>query len=477
MGSRDVPATPNTHSRERPMRIPSTLELALALFTVLTTTAAAQRNPPRVLAAPAPAADTGILIRAAGLPQRAAIPFRAFPRTDSAGRPLTQAELNAVITLPNGRTMTRAAFFDSADALERRLNATGHSLRATGDTALAGLTSNATVLRQQRARTQALPGGRSAPLRRADLLERRTMLSQLHAADHPMIALIAPRVRLPNVLAGGPWKAMPATKQWGSTFDFGQPSTVEAKLAYSGQIVGDTLGTSVSAGTTLDGWLLGAHRTLLQVTANAAAPLSNANGHASFTVLALGNSVYSKTATTSTYTAADTFSVPLDYHVDGHWSIGPVPVSLTLGTRGDASLAYDLSASPGAVLGSVTPAADLEGYGDADIDLWIASGGIGVDLTFIKGSLPVSGDIAIVNNPTQGLFGLHREFHADLNLDALSGDINLHAKVYTPCLTGICSHRYSTDIFKWDGFVVNKNLVTFNDFWSFRSPLIVLNHP
>jgi len=434
---------------------------------------AAQRAPQRVVAR-VTAADTGLAINAAALPPRAAIAFRAFPRIDNAGRALN---LDTTITLPNGRTITRRAFFDSADALERRFNAIGYSLRSPSDTLLSGLATSPALLTQQRARIQNIGGGKFAPLGRAELIERRSIQPRLQTADRSVIALSLPASKLPGILPVGAWKTMPATKQWGDAFDFGSSGTVRARLAYSGKIVGDTMATSLAASGTLDGWLLGGHKTLLQVTSSASAPVNNANGHAAFDVSALGKSVYSKTATTSTFAIADTFSVPLDYHVDGHWAIGPIPISLTLGTRGDASVSYELSASPGAVLGGVTPAVDLQGYGDADIDILLASAGVGIELTFIKSSLPITGQIAIVNNPKVALFGLKREFHADLDLDALSGNINLHAKVYYPCF-GICSKKYKKTIFDWDGFSVNKNLITFQDFWSFRAaPVIAVSNP
>ena len=457
------------------MRMQWRFSLLVPGLTIAVATGLAAQRPPQRVVARVAAADTGVVVNAVALPPRAAIAFRPFPRTDSARRAIT---LDTTITLPNGRTVTRRAFFDSADALERRFNAIGYSLRSSSDTLLSGLATSPALLAQQRARIQNIGGGKFAPLGRAEMIERRTMQPQLRSAERSVIALSIPASRLPGVVALGAWKAMPATKQWGDAFDFGQSSTVRARLAYSGKIVGDTMATSLAASGTLDGWLLGGHKTLLQVTSSASAPVNSANGHAAFDVSALGKSVYSKTATTSTFAIADTFSVPLDYHVDGHWAIGPIPISLTLGTRGDASVSYELSASPGAVLGGVTPAVDLQGYGDADIDLWLASAGAGVELTFINSSLPITGQIAIVNNPRVGLLGLKREFHADLALDALSGDIDVHAKVYYPCWTGICSKKYKKTIIDWAGFSVNKNLITFQDFWSFRAtPVIAVSNP
>lgn len=103
-----------------------------------------------------PSAKTSTVFRRS--PKRPVIKFVPFEMVDAAGRPIPS---NRIVKLPNGKSVTARAYFDSLNRIEQGLNSVGYSMRdeQTSVTVEGGSSTNPTFDRQIRSFEKNLGGG------------------------------------------------------------------------------------------------------------------------------------------------------------------------------------------------------------------------------------------------------------------------------------------------------------------------------
>jgi hypothetical protein len=182
-------------------------------------------------------------------------------------------------------------------------------------------------------------------------------------------------------------------------------------------------------------------------------------GSASVDVKVLGQTLYSKGWTETGLKLEDEQKLAMDYSFSWRFAIGPIPCAAKVGAKGGIGVKYGLQLLPLAVSGYVVPYGYALGYAQVGIDIGIAAGGVGGELTLIADYVTLNGQarVSFLDQPK-----LELVLSADNDLEALSGRLYAYAKVDL----FLYSKEWTYDFFKWGGLRAKNNIFTLKWVWT-----------
>jgi hypothetical protein len=111
-------------------------------------------------------------------------------------------------------------------------------------------------------------------------------------------------------------------------------------------------------------------------------------------------------------------------------------LNVKIGVRGSAGVQYGVALKPAGVNVSITPKVQVAAYGQGGIDLGIAEGGVGAELTLLKSALAPWLPKEILRRPKMGFAMPLREWlRADLQIDSEHSGNRPVASVVDPAFT------------------------------------------
>jgi hypothetical protein len=216
----------------------------------------------------------------------------------------------------------------------------------------------------------------------------------------------------------------------------------------------------VHAAGAAGGHVFGAGGDLLRITGDLKGNEATNQITTTLNVWLAGSTVYNLNKTSPTWTEGNNFNKNIDFSASTTIMVGPIPLDLKIGAHGSAGLQYSMKLTPMSVSLSGGPTVNASVYGQAGVDLVVASAGVNVSMTLVNWKMNFSADAGL-----GWLFGfyVYDDIYADSNLNMLSGSAGLYANVTYPCwsIPPWCTSGYSDNLFSWSGLKYNS--VLFND--------------
>ena len=126
------------------------------------------------------------------------------------------------------------------------------------------------------------------------------------------------------------------------------------------------------------------------------------------------------------------------------FAVGPIPLTVEFGANGKAGASVNLRNSNMWSNGRGVPFADLNGFANAAVDLWIAKAGIEAQIKFVALALDNYAFSGALYNGAEKGFYHSSQLSAQQQLKALEGNLSAFAKVRVPRAD---SRLQSTNIF------------------------------
>ena len=478
------------------MNIPTRSTLRYSLFALLLGLAlAASAAPPR----PAPGQPA---MKSLQVMKRAPLPFTPFEvRDPETGEPISP---DVIFTLPNGQRLRAGEYYAEINRLEREFNALGYSLRDPEPRVL--LQKSVIDLGKVKAQVSVLDRDAGSPLRITTPVKPRTGADAglTRPRDQPRVA--GQPARSPTLSPGRPatpatglapeppaMKAPPGTAGTPSTRLTETPPPARPGLSAtkeraatelvcptcpSGPLLDKTRSWHYSAGsndvisgylkgkltlrgwvgvaqlkgeTRAGGWLFGNEVRLLRMDSELMAGSGSNRVRIMLSVAGqqLLNVNQSRIARLD---GSSSKEQPIDEGTTIPFSIGPIPVSVTLGVQGRAGLGYQYALEDGGVDSDLGPFVDTRAYARAAVDLKVAGAGVEGNLTMLKNGLQLAGDIG--TRATVARPHLYYAFSGHNELTLLKGRISAIAWVYKPRwgFPPWKKKEYEWQIIDWGGF-------------------------
>jgi hypothetical protein len=403
------------------------------------------------------------------------IPFKPFEMLDPVtGKKVSPDTLITIGKDKSGRVKraTAGQYYEQLNRLERQLNELGYSLRGPDKVVkLQESVINRTKLDQQRQKIKAahhlLSNTSPPPLTIAALQKQHLMRVNNQAAQLQKLRqfLTAKGYKVAPTKGGmqlvGPFPAqllhtgIDEIKTWGDSIGSTSDSFsayYKGKLELKGKI--DDL--SVHGESSAGGSVLGNEVELLRVSGDVRAALSGM-GTAKLDIFILGNSVYNVNRTEDVaWTETRSFSEPYDVNTSATFTIVGIPITTTIGVRGDVGTSYGISLTPQSASANISPGVHSEVYAEAAVDVVIAEGGVGASMTWFNEDLSFVGDLSLgfnsittettKANPPKPYLSAGASCHN--TIEALSGRIYLFVEINVPFFD---DPRYEYDLWNWDG--------------------------
>jgi hypothetical protein len=447
---------------------------------------------------------------------RPPIAFKAFEMVDPATRkPIPPT---AILTLPNGKRPTAKQYYDELNTFEKWLSEHGYSLRTSKPgtpVVLHQIKINRAALQRQ---VQLAPKPTTL-LKKTDLFVRysdknlttvqplrfdqnlavsripRNLDSNRIAAaskvitangvrgaqrdgmviNSPALSQIARlRINPPPPPAPGPQcQHMHDDRPW--NWDVGDPSTFHAYVNGTLSLTGDAcrppdmqkLDTNqshfnVTAEGKAGGEVFGIGGDLLRVTSNLGGDQASNTVTAGMGVFVLGVDILNiNKSATGHWGIDDQISKGLDFSTSlPPIPVGPFDIDVTIGARGEAGFHYGISLVPNNLSISGGPFVHSSIYAQAGLNIVVAEAGMGVTLTLVNWDMNLNGSVGY---GWFFKFYVTDEIYVDSNLNLLSGNVYVYAKVVYPCfgLPPWCWAEYDHTLWSWNG--LNFNSVLFDE--------------
>jgi hypothetical protein len=395
----------------------------------------------------APTVNVQINPRLVKVNRRQPIPFKAFemrdPQNGNAIAP------TAMITLANGKQMTAQQYYADLNKLEQQFNAIGYSLRdhqrkidlqqvVIDEPALQRQIHNLRMANPQSA-SLAVPG---AVKLTPQVLQ---ALNKEHTLD------VQKDIQRTKQLLPGttiPMNANTVHSVKSFNYPLGDTSTFAAYANGKLDLTGKSDLTTVWGEANAGGSLLGNSKNIFRVTGQVTAPKTGTmNGKLTLTVL--GTNVYNLNHDTNvSWSKSDSLTKSFDWNTSAKFTIGPIPVRVTVGAMGSAGVTYFVSLRPVAAKAYLSPTAQASVYAQAGVDILIASAGVGASMTLIDSDLNLGGDIAIVSEGGSAIF--NERFYACVDLHLLKGNVYVYAEVDLPWPVPDKEWRWT--LWNWSGY-------------------------
>ncbi|MCI0393124.1 MAG: hypothetical protein MOB07_30700 [Acidobacteria bacterium] len=378
--------------------------------------------------------------------RRQPVAFKAFdlrdPRNGNAVAP------TAMITLANGKQMTAQQYYAELNKLEQQFNAIGYSMRdpqqkielqqlLIDQPALDRQIQNLRVANPQTASLAAPGAVKLSPQVLQTLNKEFTLESQKD-------------IQRTKILGGIKVIGNPNTVHTVKSFNYtlGNTSTFAAFANGKLDLTGKSDLTTVYGEANAGGSVLGNSKNIFRVTGQVTAPKTGTmNGKLTFAVL--GINVYNLNQNTNAaFSKSDSLTKSFDWNTSATFTIGPIPVKVKVGAKGNAGVAYFVSLRPVAAKASLSPTANASIYAQAGVDILIASAGVGASMTLIDGDLNLGGEIAIIIEGANAIF--YERFYACVDLHMLKGKVYVYAEVDLPW--PLPDKEWQWTLWNWSGY-------------------------
>ncbi|MEO1373015.1 MAG: hypothetical protein AAFW70_01555 [Cyanobacteria bacterium J06635_10] len=403
------------------------------------------------------------------------IKFRAFemkdPKTGKAISP------DKILELPNGKKVTAKEYYAELNQLEREFNQIGYSLREPGEkTTIQRSKIDKEQLQEQQESLKATPKEIDPEIQKklepSEVLktikenprEIKQIDSEKTISDGPdeiQRRLKSAKINsklIPNLgqtkLAQVSSNTGTYTRNWNK--EVGNRNTFAAYLRGELKLEGTNTYTRASAEGKAGSYVFNNNVELARATANLYAPVSG-NGNVNANLYLVGQNVYNFQRQFSTnFYRGDSFSRSLDIEAANvQFWVGPIRMSAKLGVEGKASFRYTLAASGGSryAYAQLNPFVYTRAYGQADVDIIVGGGGLGVRLLLLKDNLDARA-FARVGFASGNRAYLQTYYSIYNDMEALRGNVYAYAYTYVPRF-GIPPWRrrdWNWNIFNWKGF-------------------------
>lgn len=424
--------------------------------------------------------------------KRQPLPFKPFEMRD----PETGAEISpeVVLTLPDGKQAKAGEYYNTLNEIERGLNELGYSLREDWEsiTLQESIVDDTALKSQARLIRATVDENKPFSVRSFDEFNRDAMQPQPERASDslkvfkpPINVIAVPGGTKENTKIGGvaprigqstvdlinsinvPKKPIVTRTVKEYPYSFGDPNlfsgSVNGKLDLNGSEEKMTLLGEAKAGASI----FGITADVLRLTGSVNAPnKGNMTGKVTLDVLPLGT-VYSLSLNGASISKEDGATKTLDANfANFRVMIGPVPVQVKAGARGDAGFRYYAGLNPTSAAAEFTPFVHSRVYVQAGVDVGVAGAGAGAEMTLLNYDLAMSGSIRlwaqIPEGQTKQMLGIREQYKISNKLEMLNGSAYAYAYIYVPKF-GIPPWKkkeWRWDIWKWNGFTpINGELV------------------
>ncbi|MDV7139376.1 hypothetical protein R3X28_10840 [Maribacter sp. TH_r10] len=434
---------------------------------------------------------------------KAAIKFVPFKLEDKKGNPIPP---NRKVTLKNGKVITALQLLNETNALEKKLNSKGYSLRINDEKVVSRTVTDTKFLDGRRSLAPKSIGAfkKEAEVKKFMSLERQVQVAgpsfngrsqmltlkpyssytqserdQINKYDFSKVSgkVIAQKTtkRRPfkdfrTKRIGNLAKLYEINKTNNKNWGFGNPDTFRANL--EGSITRfakiypfDPQNTAnnksefrVKATSKATGSLLGKSIDILNASCQFHAP-SNVSKKMSATisVKALEMNLFPPNSTT--FSQQKSFSKTYGRSFDKSFPLRvPILPGLDfvglIGVKGEVGFEYEAKIERTVASVHAKPLIDLKVYGEGGLSLiGVFEGGVEAELTFIKGELDLNAFAGIFSQNSENIVvGVNHYFGYDIEI--LSGTISAYGEACSPIDIPFIDdcYRKEHELFKWDGF-------------------------
>ncbi len=432
------------------------------------------------------------------------IEFVPFKLEDKNGNPIPP---NKRVSLKDGRVITAQQYLNETNALEKKLNSQGYSLRNNDEKVVSRTVTNKKFLDGRRALAPKSIGAfkKEAEVKKFMSLEQRVKVVGASPNGRPPMIMLKPyssytqrereKINMYNfskragtVIAQKTTKQRPFkdlrpkkignlsklyefnktnSKNWG----FGNPDTFQASL--EGSITRfvkiypfDPQNTDnnksefkVKATSKATGSLLGKSIDVLNASCQFYAP-SNVSKKMSATisVKALEMNLFPPKSTT--FSQQESFSKTYGRSFDKSFPL-QVPILPgidfvgLIGVKGEVGFEYEAKIERTVASVHAKPLIDLKVYGEGGLNLiGVFEGGVEAELTFIKGELDLNAFAGIFSQNSENIVvGINHYFGYDIEI--LSGSISAYGEACSPIDIPFIDdcYRKEHELFEWSGFM------------------------
>jgi hypothetical protein len=399
-----------------------------------------------------------------------------------------------VLTLSNGKKMTAREYFTELNRLEREFNALGYTLRGPERRVkLQEVIIDRRKYEQQSRLLQSMhksgtppsPPNRqrfereqqesinSAPVKIEALKETLTRKGHKFSVVRPPTKGTAkmPMVTI-EALDIVPFKGPQSTKvkEWNvEIIDKNDPFYAELTGRIELQAKLDEM--RLLADGKANAALFGEEFNLLHLTGDLGASLKTGKGNITVKLVDfLGNTLINiDESEDASFTKSGNLPLkPLDVHTTARFMIGPVPVSVTVGARGEIGLNYNLGVAPLSAQANLIPYVNSSIYAQAAVDIGLVKAGVEGELVLLKDEFTLSGAVSLEHKPVVSkgepvkLF-FRQAYSAHNKMTALSGSLSVFADILCPLFCDGVEFTY--EIFSWpgltkEGYLFNETIDT-----------------
>ncbi|WP_186647227.1 hypothetical protein [Fluviispira vulneris] len=385
--------------------------------------------------------------------KRPAIPFVPFRMTDNkTDRELSPDDIITAIDR-NGKSYQVKAeeFFSNLNSIEYGLNQWGYSLRdSTGSYNLSSLDSCLKLLENQREviKKNLIDEPVNEVLKYDDWKKKVQLINEEQKKKYPRFTDLI-KYRDPDKYNEYTSKVnafdvpRPLLKKVAMTVFKKSKNWVFEKGEISKFLIGGSAGYGVKAShleassfahMTIDAAMLNIwHGSVLSAKTSASSP-GTGMGSLSLSVNIFGATLFAvdNDLDKSVYANEKEFiNTPLNIEKSTHFTLGPIPIRLSLGMRGSNTMRWGLDARPLQLQSFLQHYAELDAYAVAAVDILIAGVGVHGRLLLISVNTHISGNAHVEYNDTL-YFKLNLVGKTDVH--TLFGDLKLVAYAYLPTL-------------------------------------------
>jgi len=238
-------------------------------------------------------------------------------------------------------------------------------------------------------------------------------------------------------------------------------------LHSSGQLQGDPRSLKIVNKASAKAYVFNNSVSLFDVTGETYAPVRKDNLAVKLDVMVLGDYVsgaainrsvpvpdvpLAEMAGLPTVGSPANWTSSIDVGYGMTFMVGPIPLSVRVGTRAALGVESALLASPVEISNNMTPKAFADVYAQAGINIIIAEAGVECRMRLVDGELTVYG--LLRRGAVDGREFLDTEYSLHRFYRALDGALSLYAKIYVPRL-GLPPWKrktFRTKLAGWDGF-------------------------
>jgi hypothetical protein len=395
-----------------------------------------------------------------------AVTYKAFAIEDlKTGKPIAA---ETMITLSNKKTMKASTYYANLNDLEKRINALGHSLRDKKPILIQEIPTPTATLKQQEkdlaAQASKLDPGKGFKMKTVQDVQAAYKDGQkTDAARIKSIEAHWPQKGKDNKKVTEPLQEVSLLErqlkivgelQQTVTLTVGDPSSFYSKFDVNAAVVGYDSGDVMVLGSVQELVDLFGNQTIVGVVEGDLNAPKSGNTVGSVDVRSFGQTVLNVKENTSTsWFKTDSFKKSFDQPiVNVTVSLLGVPITATLGCKGEFDASYAVLMWSASATGDVEANAQVSVYGLFAVGPDWLDVGVAGEVVLVSGSGKLFGDV-MLNADNKGVY-YAGNISGSLNANALSGRLYVFAKADLPIIGTV---EVDADLWNWTGLTANLN--------------------